>query len=166
MRQLQDARLPKSSSKDLHTHWELSVDLATRYRDPRNSCQRSCNCIYISKIHLEWIVRALPQFERRNRRSRRQDRIHLGKRIAEVLRYQGTNLLPLQIVSVVISRRKHISPQHDAALYLCAKSCPARLPVHGEQGIVIHAQTVTHTVVSLQVGTRFRRRDDVVSSDA
>src|SRR6267143_2234039 len=103
MGQLQDARLSKSRSKDLQAHRQLSVDLAARYGDPRDSRQRPRNCIYISKIHLERVVRALTQFERRYGRSRRQDRINLCKRVPEILGNQRTNLLPLQIVGVVIA---------------------------------------------------------------
>src|SRR5207302_2201954 len=135
-------------------YWQLFVDLAARNGDPRDSRQRSCNCIYISKIHLERIVRALAQFERRNRRSRRQDRIYFFKRIAEILGNEGTNLLPLQIVGVVITRRKYIGAEHDAALYLRAKSRTPRPTIHSKQGLIIHAQSIPHTVVPCQVGTR------------
>src|SRR5260370_11007582 len=124
MGQLEDARLSKGRSKDLQAHRQLSIDLSARYGDPWDSRQRSSNCIYISKIHLKRVVRALTQFERRNWRSRRQDRVHLCKRFPEILGNQRTNLLPLQIVGVVIARRKHVRAEHNAALYLPAKSRP------------------------------------------
>src|SRR6266566_5941785 len=163
--QLQDARLRKWRPKDLQAHGQLSLDHAARNRDPRDSRQRSCNCIYISKIHLEWIVRTLSQFERRNRRSWRQNGVHLGKRIAEILGDQRTNPLPLQVIGVVVTRREHICAENDAALYFRAKSGTPRLAIHSEQGIVIHAQSVAHAVVSRQVGTGFRGGDDVVRRD-
>ena len=39
MSQLKHARLSESRSKDLQAHRQLSLDLAARYRDPRNSRQ-------------------------------------------------------------------------------------------------------------------------------
>src|SRR5256885_8199346 len=129
MGQLQDARLSKSGPKDLQAHGQLSVDLPARNGGPRASRQRPSNRIYISKIHLERVGRTLAQFERRNRRSRRQDGIHLCKRIAEILGNERANLLPLQVVGVVVARRKHIRAQHDAAFYLFAKPGAARLAI-------------------------------------
>src|SRR6266852_2420015 len=60
MGQLQDKRFSERGSKDLQAHRQLSVDLAARYGNPWDSRQRPCNGIYISKIHLEGVVGALP----------------------------------------------------------------------------------------------------------
>src|SRR6267378_1732285 len=67
MGQLQDARLSKRRAKDLQADRQLTVDLATWHGNARNPRQRSCNCIYISKIHLERISSTLAQFEGWNR---------------------------------------------------------------------------------------------------
>src|SRR5438552_11017426 len=50
--QLQDARLSERRSKNLQAHGQFPIDLAAWHGDAWYSRQGSCNCIYISKIHL------------------------------------------------------------------------------------------------------------------
>src|SRR5882724_12202672 len=63
VRQLQHSRLAKRRPENLQPHWQLPVNLSARHGDPRDPCQGPRNRIYISKIHLERVVRPLPQFE-------------------------------------------------------------------------------------------------------
>ena len=93
MRQLQHLRLAKRGPKNLQPNGQLPVNLAARHRNSRNPRERACNRINISQIHLQRIVRPLAQLERRHRRSRRHNRIHLRKRLAKVLRNQRPNFL-------------------------------------------------------------------------
>src|SRR5271168_4661396 len=162
LRQLQHPPLPKRRPKDLQPHRQPPLDLPARHGNSRHPRQRPRNRIYISKIHLQRVRRPLSQLERRHRRRRRHNRIHLQISIPEVLRNQRSNLLPLQIVRIVIARRKHIRPQHDPPLDLRPKPRAPRILVHRQQGIRLRPQPESYAVISRQVRASLRRGYNVI----
>src|SRR6202795_3872855 len=96
--QLQDFSLAESRAEDLQPYGELPGDFSTRNRHAWHPPQRSRNRIYISKIHLQRVVRPFPKLERRNRRRGRYDHIHLRKSIAKILGNQRSDFLPLEVI--------------------------------------------------------------------
>src|SRR5260221_2999330 len=93
VRQLQDAAFPEGRTENLQTHRELSADLAARHRNPGHPCQRSCNCINISKIHLQGVVCSLAQLQLWHERGGRPNRVDLGEGITEILCNQRPHFL-------------------------------------------------------------------------
>src|SRR5580704_9157019 len=86
VRELQYTGLPKRGPENLQAHGQLPANSAAGDGDARHSRQGSRNCIYISKIHLQGVGGSLPELERRNRRCRRHNHIHLPERILKILR--------------------------------------------------------------------------------
>src|ERR1700722_8708544 len=131
--QLQYACFAEVRPQNLHADGKLLFRYPAWNRNARNPCQRSCNCIYISQIHLQRVGCLLPELERRSRRRRRHNRIHFLKRFGEISCNQSPHLLRAQIISIVIPRRQRIGAKHQPPLHLRTKASFASLPIHIDQ---------------------------------
>src|SRR3989442_469048 len=133
MGQLEDARFAEWRPKDLQPDGQLATGFATRNGNAWNARERPRNRINISKIHLERVVHSLAETESGYGRSRGEKRINLLKGVPEILGDERANLLPLEVVRVVIARGKNVGSQHDAAFDLGAEARAPRFAVHGEE---------------------------------
>src|SRR5262249_53982151 len=151
MRELQTPRLAKRRPEDLQTDGQFAADLAARHGDSWDASEGPRNCIYISKIHLEGVVRTLPELERRYGRCWRHDGVHFCKGIAEVLGNQSPYFLSFEVVGVVIAGGQDIGTEHDAALYFRPETGSARLAVHAQERRLVNPQAIPHAIVARQV---------------
>src|SRR6266851_6802387 len=163
--ELQNPLLPEGGAINLQADGQSFGCFAARNGDARNARERSCNCINISKIHLQWVRSAFTQAERWNRRSGREDGVHIFEGFAKIARDERPNFLSLQIVCVVVARREDVCAEDDAALHLGAKSAAACLLIHFDQRRARNARTVTNAVVARKVRTGLGGGDDVIRRD-
>src|SRR5438128_12079452 len=98
---------------------------STGQTDSANTGQISGIRENIREIHLQRIGGALSEFERCHRRSRRNERIDLFKRLGEILANQLAHFLRAQIISVVITRTQNVGSENDPAFDLLTKTFPA-----------------------------------------
>src|SRR5258708_28348983 len=89
--ELQNPLLPEGGAINLQADGQSFGCFAARNRDARNARERSCNCINISKIHLQWVRSAFTQAERWNRRSGREDGVHFFEGFAKIARDERPN---------------------------------------------------------------------------
>src|SRR5262249_40017482 len=113
--------------------WQFAADFATRNRDAGYTGQGSRNCIYISKIHLQGVVRALLEPKGWYGRSGSHDGVNLGEGIAKVLSDQSSHFLPFKVIRVVIASGQNVGAKHDAALHFRPESNSSSFAVHGQQ---------------------------------
>jgi len=101
-------------AKYLQAHRQFPSILPHGIEIPGTPASEPYRYIY-RKIHLERVGRALPNLNGGTVKSR-QDGIHLAKPMAEVLGYQGTDFLTLQVVGVVIARESTYVRARSSAL--------------------------------------------------
>src|SRR6185436_20636253 len=118
----------------------------------------------VAEIYLQRIVHSFTKLERRRRSRWHDDGVHPFERLFIVAPDQGSHLLRLQVIRVVVPGTENVGPQHDAALDLRPESLRARSPVHRDEIVVrsFDPQSETHSVVAREVRTGFSRGDEVV----
>ena len=150
---------------DLQPHRQPLRSLPGRHAHARDSRQIAGHCVDIGKIHRRRIVDFLAQLERRERRHRAHDRVHLFECLGVILRHQSPHFLRFQIVRVVVTRAQHVGSQHDAALALRAEALFPSNAVHICQSASgLGTARIAHAVITRQVRAGLRRTDDVVAS--
>ena len=80
----------------------------------------------------------------------------------KIVTNQSAHLLRLEIIGIIITGRQHVSADHDAAFDFNAETGAAGIGIHVVQMFAGHSQSVTQTIVTRQIGRRFRRRDNII----
>ena len=103
---------------------------AARHRDRRQAGQVGADGEDVRQIHLQRIVDALAEPERRRRARRHRDHVDRGEGRVVVAADQRAHLLRLQVVGVVVAGAQHVGAEHDPPLDLGAEPRAARPLVH------------------------------------
>ena len=140
-----------------------------RHADRRQAGQVGADREHVGQIHLQRIVGALAEPERRRRTRRHRDRVHVGgERDVVVAADQRPHLLRLQVVGLVVARAQHVGAEHDAALHLGAEVLAAGAVVERRQIVArreLRARRVADAVVAGQVRAGLGGRHQVVDRD-
>ena len=157
----------EGGGEELQPYRQPTFDEAARDRDTgQPGVTRRCRHD-IGEIHLERFGGAFADFERRCRRCRCCDDIHLLKSGIEIGFDERPHFLRLFVVGILVARAERERAEHNAAFHLLPEPLTARLFIHSEQGWwIFGAVAVAHTVVSRQIRARLRRRDDVIGGDS
>ena len=121
----------------------------------------------VVEVHLQGVVELFAETEGGGRGHGRDQRVAGGKSAGKVFADQGANLLGLAVVRVVVASAQGVGPEHDAALYLGAKTLAARVQIHLLQiGAALGAIAVFDAVVAREIGRCLGHGDDVIGTDA
>src|SRR5690606_8251322 len=102
MGHVQQARFAEIGTEQLHAYRQI-IGKARRQGDPRYPGEVGGNGVDIGQIQADRIIDLLADAERRNRRSRAENDIHLLEGGEEIVLDQAADLLCLQVVGIVVA---------------------------------------------------------------
>ena len=133
----------------------------------RDAGQAARNGVQIGQVHGHRIGRFLTKTECDTGGHRAGDHVALSESPLKFIGDDPAYLLRLDIVSVVIAVRQHVSTNQDAAPRFRPEAFGARFLDHVvEVAILLGAMAIAHAVETAQVRRALGRRDDVVDRDA
>ena len=88
----------------------------------RHAGQRRGDGVDVGQVHLQRVVQAFAQLERRHRRGRRGQHVALGEGAGEVLGDLPAHAQRLAVVGLVVPGAQHVGAQDDPALGLATRS--------------------------------------------
>src|SRR6266403_3934910 len=100
----------------------IGLGEAARHTDSTNSGEIRGAGEDIRKIHLQRIVHAFAEFERRHRGSRRNQYVHFLERLGKIPADQLADFLRAQIISVVVTGTQNVSAENDAPFHFRAET--------------------------------------------
>jgi hypothetical protein len=111
----------------------------------------------------------LAEPKRWSRRCGRADDVDVAKSALEVATNERASFLSLQVIGVVISRRKHERSEQDSPLYLSSETSVAGRAVHPPKVALSRgaerAQAVANAIETSEIARRLGGRKDVVRAD-
>src|ERR1700751_5353040 len=147
-RELQHAAFLKVRRKNLHANRQASLRLSARDGDSRDARQGTGNRVDVGQIHLQRVSRPFAEAKRRRRRSRRDNGIHLLKRIRKIASDQRANFLRAEIVGVVVASGQNVSAEHDSAFHFGTEPALASFLVHLAQARTQDSKAVWDSAAS------------------
>src|SRR3954451_8699238 len=137
--------------EDLQPNGQAFRRFAAGYAHARYTGQVTGQRVYVGKIHRKRIFYLFADLERRKRRNRGDDRVHLPERLTEVASNQRANLLRLLIVSVVVAGTQNVRAEHDPPLHFVSEAIPAGIAIHFGQRTALGSRRITNPIVAGEV---------------
>ena len=161
--QVEQGRLRKVRPDELQPHRQ-PVGKAAGDGHRRQAGNVGRQGVDVHQVHLQRVVHPFPDGEGGYRGHRRRQGVNPLKNAGKILPDEGTGLLRLPIVSVIVAGRKGKSPQHNAPLHLGAEPVlPGAFHRRPHIALALVGITVLDAIVARQVGGAFGGGDDVVA---
>ena len=146
MRAAEDGLLREMRPDEMQANGQV-INEAARNRDARQAGKIRADRIDVVEVHRNRVVGLVTQFECGRWHRWPRDNIDIFKCFFEIITDQLSDLLCLEVVSIVVAGRKDIRTGHDSPLDLCTKAfaATATIQVHEVLGVG-GAMAETHTV--------------------
>ena len=147
----------------LQTDWEATCHTA-RNAHARETGEVQANGVDVREVNCHRVGFVHAALERETRHRRTCNHVASLECFGEVVRDEATDLLSLDVVSVVEACGKNVATEEDSALDFLAECFAAGLCIKVEELACFGAAvTVTDTVIAAEVGACFCRCNDVVA---
>src|SRR5215471_293327 len=153
MGEAEDSGFVEVFAQDLQADGQARLRLAAGDTDPRHADQIADYRIDVGQIHLQRIVSFFAQLKGWRGCGGSDNRVHLAEGLFKVASQQSADSLGFQVIGIVVAGAERISSEHDAALYLGAKTFITAPAIHlGKRFRMRRAVSVTDAVITSKIG--------------